>query len=164
MLKFENKIKLNDIDIMHITIILTMLLPFSDVLWDVTLFADGVEDLSEIARLLTRGDSVQANVEFLAISWVRISGVGLVGGFSVHHFGASESVIQNYNTNPVMIKLFNLVNWFNIDDDCNLHSSRTQPVRPAVASQVQTAESSSKTRPGGQVLTRASPSIQSTNK
>jgi hypothetical protein len=70
-------------------------LPFSNVFGEIALLAVGVENLSEIAVLFTGSNSVQADVELLAVSRVGISGVGLLDGLSGGQLGASETIFQN---------------------------------------------------------------------
>ena len=71
------------------------LLPFGNVLGNIAHLADGVEDLAEIAVLLAGSNSVQADVELLAIGRVGVPRVGLLDGLSGIQFGAGETVIQN---------------------------------------------------------------------
>lgn len=71
---------------------------FSNVFGEIALLAVGVENLSEIAVLFTGSNSVQADVELLAVSRVGISGVGLLDGLSGGQLGASETIFQKFFT------------------------------------------------------------------
>jgi hypothetical protein len=73
-------------------------IPFGDVLGEIALLAVGVEDLAEIAVLFTGSDSVQADVELLAVGRVGISGVGLGERLGGGQLGASETIFQNYTS------------------------------------------------------------------
>ena len=71
---------------------------FGDVLGEIALLAVGVEDLAEIAVLFTGSDSVQADVELLAVGRVGISGVGLGERLGGGQLGASETIFQKFFT------------------------------------------------------------------
>ena len=76
-------------------------LPFSDVLGEIALLAVGVEDLSKIAALFTGGNSVQTDVELLAVGRIGIPRVGLLDRLSDGQLGASETIFQNYVDNKI---------------------------------------------------------------
>jgi hypothetical protein len=70
--------------------------PVGDVLGNVALVVLDVEDLSQLAAVLTRGDTVQANVKLLAVGRVRVARMSLRVAVAVQLllFGALETVVQ----------------------------------------------------------------------